>query len=368
MPLDNEPLTTQEPSLRDTLVESLRTVTESTDDATTDKAGLPADDKAAAPVDTETDQQRADRIRDEKGRFAPGKVEQEAKAAAAGQANTAPGATDAPKSTVEPPSTWKTEEKLAFTKAPPEVQAAIIRREADYARGVSTYKGEYDRVKPLADAVEPLLPLLQQFGREPGEWIQTMGRVHQTFAMGSPEQKVQATLKLLQDYNVPLMDYLQRGGQLPAFNPNQPLPQPVAQQQPDVRALVQAELQAHTMLQDVKSFSEAKDAAGNPRYPHFSTVKQDMIGLLQAGLAQDLEGAYTKAVRTHDDLWQQDQQAKAQSDAAANAAKKQAVVNRAKRNAVSVPSSTPNAGSEAGDKGLRETLRENFREAVGGRV
>ena len=359
-PLDTD-LTTQdqEPSLRDTLVESLRSVTESTDEPNTNKTEnlTSAGENNVPSVDTETAEQKADRIRDERGRFAPGKVEQEA---------VAPVAPPAP--STEAPSTWKTEEKLAFSKAPPEVQQAILRREADYARGVSTYKGEYDRVKPLADAVEPLLPLLQQFGREPGEWIQTMGRVHQTFAMGSPEQKVQATLKLLQDYNVPLMEYLQQGGQLPQFNPHQAQPQPIAQPQQDVRALVQAELQAHSSLQDVKSFAEAKDAQGNPLYPHFGTVREDMIGLLQLGKAADLKSAYDKAIRLSDDLWQQQQEAKSQADAAARAAQKQAVVARAKRNAVSTASSTPNSGNDTGDKGLRDTLRENFRELAGGRV
>ncbi len=367
MALEDENLTTQdnEPSLRESLAANLAALdTESTDDKTADDTASAtiAKGDALPSVDTETAEQRADRLRDEKGRFAPGKAE----APAVTQVD--PKVAPSPVSTVEPPSTWNAQEKLAFKGAAPEVQQAILRREANYASGVSTYKQEFDRVKPLADAIEPMLPLLQQFGRDPGEWIQSMGRVHQTFAMGTPQQKVQATLKLLQDYNVPLSDFLAQGGQLPQFNPNMPIPQQVAPPQPDVRALVQAELQAHATQQEVKGFAEAKDAQGNPKYPHFSTVREDMIGLLQAGLAKDLDSAYNKAIRTHDDIWQQEQTARAQADAAAKAAAKQAVVARARRNTVSLASSTPNAGDSGGDKGLRETLTENLRQVAGGRV
>jgi hypothetical protein len=374
MPNDNADLTTQdtqEPSLRETLAANLAaTVNESTDEQATNNAEnlTSAGDKAMPSVDTnETAEQRADRLRDEKGRFAPGKNEGEQKPVI--QQADATQQQPAAKA-MQPPSTWNAQEKIAFQSAPPEIQQAILRREANYAQGVSTYKQEYDRVKPIADAMEPLLPILQQFGREPGEWIQTMGTVHHLFQTGTPQQKVQAILKVMQDYNVPLGDYIAQGGQLPQFNPNHQMQQrqaPLPAHQ-DVRQLVQAELQMHQSTQAVKSFTEAKDAQGNPKYPHYETVKQDMVGLLQAGLAQDLEGAYAKAVRMHDDISQQDAAAKAQADAAEKAAAAQAKVNRARRNTVSIASSTPSSGKPDGDKGLRETLTENFRAVAGGRV
>ncbi len=370
MPLDTDLTTQEQPeqSLRDTLAENLRVIGEgSTDDAATDKNAVvaPVVDKAAAPVDTstETATQKADRIRDEQGRFAPGKTDASVKNDA-GTVNL--DAQAATKPVVEPPSTWNTQEKAAFREAPAQVQQAIIRREADYARGVSTYKGEYDRVKPLDDVVQQFVPMLG--GRDPAEWVSTLGNVHKTFAYGAPQEKLNALLKLAQEYNVPLSQHIAQGGQVPQFNPNAAQPQQVVQPPQDVRAVVQAELQMYQSQQAIKSFQDAKDATGNPRYPHFSTVRDDMIGLLQAGLATDLEGAYNKAIRTHDDIWQQEQTAKAQADAATQAAERKAKVDRAKRNAVSVTGSTPNNTQAAGDKGLRETIRENLAAVAGGRV
>ena len=90
-----------------------------------------------------------------------------------------------------------------------------------------------------------------------------------------------------------------------------------------------------------------------------------MAGLLQSGVAKDLKTAYEKAIRLHDDIWQQQQ-----ADAAkAEAAKRQAALVQKKAAAVSPKSSSPTGAmvSGGGKKGLRETLSEQFDAVTAGR-
>lgn len=345
---------TPEPSLKDTLRENL--AAEMARDETVPKV--------AAPVVESAEDKRA---RDEKGRFAgvdPNAPKVEAPAL---------DALAAPVVGVQPPPSLTTAEKAEFAKAPPAMQAFISgvlsRREADTQRGIAPMREALERARPLAEAIQPFVPLLEQHGRNPAEWINTMGTWHQAFATGSPEQRLDAALRLIRDYNVPIAEFLQQGGQLPQFNPNAPQRQAPAQQAPDVRALVQAELEAHTIKQQVQQFQEAKDAKGDPLYPHYETLKQTMIGLLQSGAAADLPRAYKLAVRTDDILLQQELDAKAADSAAEKAAAASARVARARSQTVSPRSATPSAAANlAGDRSLKDTLRENFRNVVGGRV
>ena len=96
-----------------------------------------------------------------------------------------------------------------------------------------------------------------------------------------------------------------------------------------------------------------------------------MAQLLDANLASDLKTAYEKAIRMHDDIWQQElatKQAATQQSAQAVQAKQ---VAKAKAAATSPRTATPAAGASApAAKGIRAAL-ESAVEAVsadGGRV
>lgn len=357
MALDNENLNTQgdENAMRSAYAAALG-VKESADvETAVDPASAivdTSDASASADTVTETAEQKADRVRDEKGRYAQlDKTQEKTAPKVDAQAAEVP-AVVAPK--VARPSSWKKDHWQDFDKLAtenPKLAQYLNQRESEFATGVSTYKAEVDRLRPLENAVSEFVPMLQ--GRDVGEWINTLGNVHKTFAYGAPQEKLNALLKLAHEYNVPLSAHLAQGGQVPQFNPQavQPVPQP----QQDVSALVQAEFQKHSITQQVKEFAAAKDVQGNPLYPYFEALRPKMIGLLQAGLTEDLKSAYDSAKKLDADILQQEQEAKANADAAAKAAQSQAVVARAKRNAVSITDSTRSANmSSGGDKGLRE--------------
>src|SRR3990167_10909003 len=100
---------------------------------------------------------KAERLRDEKGRFAEGKAEGKAEVKPVPQAQTpVPAVAKVPR-----PSSWKKDYWEHWDKLDPSVAAYINQRESEYAKGVSTYKQEWDSAKPLLDAVAPFLPTLQ---------------------------------------------------------------------------------------------------------------------------------------------------------------------------------------------------------------
>ena len=329
----------------------------------------------AAPIG-ETAEQRTERIRDEKGRFAA-ETEREKRireglikpAAPAQAAQPAPAAAAVAK--IPRPSSWKKDYWEHWDKLDPQVAAYINQREGEYAKGVSTYKQEWDNAKPLLDAVAPFLPVLEQHGIKPDAWITNLGRAHHALATGDGQTKLQMFAKLAQDYGVPLQalydaNFAQQFVQQTIQQPQQQ--QRPAPQQADVVTLVRQELNAARTQEQIEQFEAAKDAAGQPLYPHFSTVKGDMALLLDAGKAQDLKSAYSMALRLHDDLFAAEQAAKQKADEAARLEASRKAVAAAKGSAVSVKSATPASAGATPRKGIRGTLEDAFDQHMTGRV
>ena len=311
----------------------------------------------------ETSEQRTERLRDEKGRFAEGKAE--VKPAAAPAAQAPPVVPKLPK-----PDSWKKDRQADWDAMTPAQQAYVKEREDQYFRGISTYQQEWKGAKPLLDAVAPFLPELQKHNIEPATWITNLGRAHHTLATGDAQMKLQMFAKLAQDYGVPLQALYD-----PAFAQQfvqqaiqQQPAQQAAPQQPDVAALVRQAMTSARIESDIEQFEAAKDAAGQPQYPHFQTVKADMALLLDAGKAQDLKSAYSMALRLHDDLFAAEQAAKGKADEAARLEASRKVVAAAKGSAVSVKSASPANADSAPKKGIRSQLEDAYDQHVGGRV
>ena len=326
----------------------------------------------------ETAEQKTERLRDEKGRFAEGKGDEKSlreKMIAEGKIKPAakPEAVEAqpavPEQPVVPrparPQSWKKDYEQDWEKLDPKIAAYINQREDEYFKGVSTYKQEWENAKPLLDSIAPFMPLLQQHGIKPDHWIANMGNAHRTLAMGSGQEKLNAFARLAQDYGVPLQalydpavaqQFVQQTMMQPRMQPQQQ-PQAV-----DVEKIVEAKLSAARTQDAITQF------AADTAYPHFERLKEDMALILDAGKAHDLKGAYAIAERMHDDLWQARQQATtAASDAARLEAQRKAVA-AAKGSAVSVRSATPASNGAAPPNSIREALTSAYDAHVGGRV
>ena len=329
---------------------------------------LPAVVETTTEVSTE-------RARDDSGKFAKAVREAE-------PANPSPVATkhDIPDPVdhsekaapaLQRPTTWKKEylplwDKLQTGQPLTQEEATKFlqyanQRESEYKTGVSTYKGEAENARALQEAIAPFIPDLQRHGIHPAAWINNLGRAHQTLAMGNDQQKLDAFVKLANDYNVPLQALL--GGQQPDQQVTATMQELSALRQQVDKVNNWAENQKQAEL--MSKINEVQQDAEH--FPHFDAVRETMAQLLESGLAPDLKTAYAKAVRMQDDVWETEQE-RLLSAARAESAKTQQVV-KAKAAAVSVKSSTPSGvatGQSAKDR--RSALEGAFNEFAGGRV
>ncbi len=364
-------------TIRDALESAVNTVEEAKTPAPETPAVTPVvETPVATPVAAETEEQRvgrtAGRPRDEHGRLLPGKPEKPVVPAAAPVVAAAPA--EPAKPHVPPPSSWKKDHWESWNKIAaenPQLADYLTQREGEFAKGVSTYKQEYEMVRPLAEAVQPFLPDFQRYGVQPHEYISNVLGISRTLAMGSHQDKIQVVQNILANNGIQ--------AQLAVQDPQgqwQLLGQPQRQQQsppapqPDVKALVQEQLTEVFAKQDLEQFQAAKDGSGNPLYPHYGTVRNTMAQLLESGAAQDLKSAYDKAIRLHDDIWEADQATKQAATLKATQAAQAKQVAQAKAAAVSPRTTTPGAETPKATKGIRAAIESavDAHSAEGGRV
>ena len=293
-----------------------------------------------APIETpvETESAKDERLRDDGGRFA---VKQEETVQAAPEPR-------------KPPSSWKKDYWDHWAKLDPNVQTYMEQRESEFSSGVSQYKQRADQAEPFYKAVQPFIPSLQQRGVSPDRWLADLGHVDQILSSGTPEQKADLITRMAAANGIDLQG-LVSGQANPQFGH---IAQTVNGLQQKLQAFESQQQQAEQtrMQETIKSFSADK--------PHFEAVRGTMGQLLQSGVATDLPTAYDKAIRLHDDIWQQHQASQAE------AANRQAEIAKKKAAASSPKSASPTGAQVAGNgkKGLRETLSEHFDSVVAGRV
>ena len=338
-------------TLRDTLEQSFEAA---------ESGNLPAVVEKTTEVST-------DRIRDEAGKFAT----EPSNPSPVATKHDVPDPVDHSEPPLQRPTTWKKDylplwDKLQTGQPLTQEEATKFlryanQRETEYKTGVSTYKAEAENAKTLQEAIAPFMPDLQKHGIHPAAWINNLGRAHQTLALGNDQQRLQAFVKLANEYNVPLQALL--GGQQPdpyVSATNQEL-EALRQQVDKVNSWAENEKQSRLMAEINRVQSDKE------KFPHFDAVRGTMAQLLESGFAPNLEEAYAKAVRMQDDVWQMEQE-RLLSSAMTDSMKTQQVA-KAKAAAVSVKSSTPSGiATSSSKKDRRSSLEEAFDSMGGGRV
>jgi hypothetical protein len=312
----------------------------------------PIDSVESAPLEvsheTETPEAKAERVRDESGRFAA-KPAEVAKPAEALQPR-------------KPPSSWKKDYWEDFGKLDPKIQEYIDQREGEAAKGVSTYKQQVDQFAPIQQALQPYLPTLQQRGIAPDRFIQDLTYVDRVLSSGSMVEKTQLLHRMAAQNGIQLG---QQAGQ--QGDPNlQYLLQTVNGLENRLQAFTAsaAQQEQNALSGQIKQFGAT--------HPHLEKVRMTMGRLLQskfvdgdafASPVEAMEAAYEKAIWMHDDIRQElvTQQA--------TPAARQAEIARKKAAGSSPRSASPTGVATAGNgkKSLRDSLSENYDLSVGGR-
>jgi hypothetical protein len=311
--------------------------------------------------------------RDEKGRF-KSKTE-EASSTDDTEHELVAQASGTDEEEIKRPTTWKKEYVDVWNKmqeGKPLDKAEFVKfaeyanqREAEYKKGVSTYKAEADNAREITNAIGPFIPELQKHGISPSAWINNLGRAHYTLANGTYEQKLNAFNRLAQDYGIQLN---QDALQMPEQAYVDPYQQQLMQQLQATQQQVQQLSAIREQEENARLSNEISRVSSNKeRFPHFDMVREDMAQLLERGLAQDLESAYAKAVRMNDEAYKLEQD-KLLRSASTQASKAQQVA-KAKATAVSPKSVTPSGQVKNTDaKDRRSLLLASLADVEGGRV
>ena len=329
----------QPESLRDTLINAVETVETPTTQETTSQEA--------------SETPKSSRPRDESGKFTKTQPEADVQEIEALEAQ------EEEKPQVKArPSSWKKDYEEDWGKLDPRIQDYIQQREADYAKGVSTYKNQWDSVAPVMESLRQFQPLLQQYGVAPQQWITQLGNAHAQLVTGTPEQKMAVFQQLANDYGINL-------GAVGGYQGYDPQFSSLAQELNQIKNQwgqfqQQQELMEQTQLRsEIDSFKSDK--------PYFEEVREVMAGLLQSGMADDLQSAYDKAIRLNDDVFQKVQAEQAQKSEAAQREK----VAAAKAKVLSPKSTTPTASTTNGGKSassIRDALISSMEQHSSGLI
>lgn len=225
-------------------------------------------------------------------------------------------------------------------EAEPQVPAKPSRVDRAPASWKGTAKGEWGamslaarqevhrremQVEKVLQETAPVRQFAEQFSKTVGPYMARINEFAQGNAVAAVEQLLKAdyTLssapkpqraaymaKLIREYDVDI-------GELDSALAGT---QQQTQQQPDIAALVQQQLQAalapilqreaQTRQQNEQRVEQTvEQMAVDPKYPHFEEVREDMADLIglaaQKNVYMSLDQAYIKAVRLNDDIYAQ---------------------------------------------------------------
>ncbi|KEC75467.1 hypothetical protein RLPCCGM1_c0844 [Rhizobium leguminosarum bv. phaseoli CCGM1] len=327
------------------------------------KAAMEGAESSPAPTGA------ADRQRDEHGRFAPKETDktapaqQQAAAPKATQtpaaANAAPAAQQTPQAQPQAseqqsaanahrvPPGWSAEAKAQFATLPPEVQAAVAKREQEVDNGfrvLQDYKG-----------LEEFTPIVRQAGtthadvmRRAIEWERSLQQdpvntvLHVANMAGV---NLRALVAGQQD------QVLQRR---PQQAQQQPSPQPV-----NVEATVEQVLRKRDTETQVNAF------ISDPANVHAEAVLDDMVALISAGRASSLKDAYDAACWMRPDIRQQlISQAAPVNTIQDQTSQRAAAADQARRASRSISGSSAPGPTQGGNAGQPTSIRESLRSAL----
>jgi len=265
-----------------------------------------------------------------------------------------------PQETTIPPELQRLgvrKEAAAAIAKDPVVMQEFIRRSEEMHRGLENYREKAQVGDTFQRAIAPYMQSIKEAGMEPVSAVQALFSADSMLRSGSPQQKAQMLHKLARDYGIDMQQAAQEPQQNfdpQVFGLQQKLTQ--MEQWIEQQTIAREQAEAQTLNSEITRF------ASLPENVHYEEVRNDMAGLLQAGMANGLQDAYEKAcyanptVRAKVLAQQQakaDTERKAQAIQKANAAKQASAVN------VSRKGTLPSAKAVGSmDDTIRDTARE----------
>lgn len=302
--------------------------------------------------------ERADRARDEVGRFAKEQKEAEAKEekpVVEAKTEEETPAEDPDRPTLAPNS-WSAAAKAEWVNASPVLKAEIARREAAVHKEFTKQDGERQFGRQFRQAMEPYQALIQADGNNPVQGFRNYLETARILRSGDAQTKAQLVKQMCQQFNIQL-EQVQSAPEVD-----------IKQQQAYTRAqqLERENQQLQAQIQEIPLKSQIESFAADPKNVHFEAVKPFMAALLSSGQASTLQEAYDQAIWARPDIRSTLTQAQVSTIQEKRVAEVKAKADAARRAGGSITGS-PGRGistdPQAGSRTLRQELEANFASA-----
>ena len=239
----------------------------------------------------------------------------------------------------------------------PVVMQEFIRRSDEMHRGLEQYREKAQFGDTIRNAISPFMKTIEAAGVTPDVAVQALFNADSMLRSGSQQQKVQMLHKLAADYGIDINQVAQTP--VERFDPST---YALQQKLTNMESWIAQQTQAREQQETATLNSEIERFSSDKANVHFAAVRDDMAGLLQAGLATDLRDAYEKAIYANPTVRAQvlaQQQAKADTERKVAATQKAQAAKQAASVNVSRKGTLPSAKQVGSmDDTIRETARE----------
>lgn len=359
------------------------------------------------PEKTETAEAKADRERDELGRFAPKKAEEPVKADKTAEpakvvdpAKVDPKAapvtqvqpTAQPTISGGPPTSWSIKAKSQWDSLAPDLKEAIAKRETEVSTGFKEYEGLKPFVQRARQSGQSLPQVLQAYVGIDDLLRQDQGRGFSQIAqnIGLTQHQAGALFaQLAQAHGFQLAPGNQNAqvGQQPsnaAADPTslpellRPVLTPYEQRLQQLEQRLQQQAEADNRQRLAQSGSVIEQFRQDPAHRYYDDLEGTIANLLNAGVvprtgnsAADLKAAYDAAARMHPEIGEILLKERVAKDAEATAAAAKLAADKAKAASRSV-SGSPSPGAQVqtprsnagGKRAYDEDLYDDVRRGV----
>mgnify|MGYP000033983113 CR=1 FL=1 len=197
----------------------------------------------------------------------------------------------------KPPTSLKGDVQAMWGSLDPKVQAEFHRREADFHKGLTSYKEMADIGKILDAEIRPYEAMIRAANTNPQSVIRDFMNTAYQLKTGTPESKIAVMLEIASNYGVDLTN-LQVAAEQQAAGRPQVDPQVVQLQQElgSIKKTFEDQKRAEVQRQYAELQNETVAFSQKPENRFYDKVKLDMAALIESGRADGLQDAYDKAV------------------------------------------------------------------------
>ena len=242
------------------------------------------------------------------------------------------------------PAAYTNERKETFKALPQDWRKYLIEREKQVEKGFSDFGNKVNSYKYIDDLFNGRQERLKQMGfNNAKEWVEFMALADDGLAV-SPKATIEE-LAGLYGVNTEAKQGNETNELMARLNSNERQIQQLNQM-----------FQDSLVKREIANFVNAKDDAGNPKYPYFEDVKQNMGVLMDKGICKTLEEAYNQSIWANEEVRKKLIEAQNKADLTA----KTAAAAKAKEAGFTPTSKAEASATETDD--LREQLEKAFDE------